>query len=177
MRKYMEEEKAASEAASTIKSQIEKTRKAKEEEKKRKEAAMMARYQTAQMSPEERKKLIEARIAEKKAELAAKKKEQEEAIKAKLREAAGQDGAVLDDVMAMLSAGASASKPAAGSEGPTQTYTLAELRRRPRGLDEKKLETYLSDADFKAAFKIERSAFVKLPTWKQEDLKKKLGLF
>jgi len=66
---------------------------------------------------------------------------------------------------------AAAAKPA-----PAKTYTLAELRAKPAECDPAKLETYLSDTAFKAAFKLEKAQFSKLPAWKQEEFKKKLGL-
>ena len=45
------------------------------------------------------------------------------------------------------------------------------------GIDVTCKEAYLSDEDFQAIFKTDRSAFEKLPKWKQADLKKKAGLF
>ncbi|XP_068805018.1 villin-1 isoform X2 [Struthio camelus] len=47
----------------------------------------------------------------------------------------------------------------------------------PRGVDPSRKEDHLSDQDFKAAFGMTRSAFAALPLWKQQDLKKKKGLF
>jgi len=70
---------------------------------------------------------------------------------------------------------AAAAKPTASSS-TGKKYTLAELRNRPRELDDKKLESYLSDSDFKAAFKVDKADFNRLPNWKQEEMKKKLGL-
>lgn len=70
----------------------------------------------------------------------------------------------------------SQAKPAESTNGG-KTYTLAELRKKPEGLDDKKLESYLSATAFKAAFRLEKAQFYKLPTWKQDEMKKKLGLY
>jgi hypothetical protein len=61
---------------------------------------------------------------------------------------------------------------------PPKTYTLAELTsaNRPKGLDEAKLETYLSDAEFQTAFGTTPDAFAKLPVWVRTSQKKKVGL-
>ena len=75
-----------------------------------------------------------------------------------------------------LSLAATLAPAPAAAVDSTPKYTLAELRNRPAGLDQKKLESYLSDIQFKAAFKVDKSAFYKLPPWKQDELKKKLGL-
>eukprot|EP01027_Heterolobosea_sp_BB2_P011703 GEZU01017023.1.p2 GENE.GEZU01017023.1~~GEZU01017023.1.p2 ORF type:complete len:120 (+),score=36.20 GEZU01017023.1:515-874(+) len=45
------------------------------------------------------------------------------------------------------------------------------------GIDNTKKETYLSDADFQKHFKMSRADFYKQPVWKQNDQKKKLGIF
>lgn len=76
--------------------------------------------------------------------------------------------------MWLIRLGASDAKPATNGG---KTYTLAELRKKPADLDDKKLESYLSDTAFKASFKLEKSAFYKLPAWKQDEMKKKLGLY
>ncbi|NXE78610.1 VILI protein, partial [Cochlearius cochlearius] len=47
----------------------------------------------------------------------------------------------------------------------------------PRGVDPSRKEDHLSDQDFKAVFGMDRSAFGKLPLWKQQKLKKDKGLF
>jgi len=60
---------------------------------------------------------------------------------------------------------------------PAKVYTLAELRQKPPELDKDKLETYLTPEQFKQIFKIEKTGFAKLPAWKQEEMKKKLGLY
>jgi len=82
--------------------------------------------------------------------------------------------------MAILNAGSGkTSAPAASNTAASlaKTYTLAELRTKPKDLDDKKLETYMTDTLFKATFKIDKSTFYKLPAWKQEELKKKVGLY
>mmetsp|Transcript_169401 Transcript_169401/g.411843 ORF Transcript_169401/g.411843 Transcript_169401/m.411843 type:complete len:90 (-) Transcript_169401:98-367(-) len=38
-------------------------------------------------------------------------------------------------------------------------------------------ETYLSDAEFQEVFKMDKAAFEKLPKWKRQDAKKKVGIF
>ncbi|XP_074002195.1 villin-1 isoform X3 [Numenius arquata] len=47
----------------------------------------------------------------------------------------------------------------------------------PRGVDPSRKEYHLSDKDFQATFGMDRSAFGKLPLWKQQKLKKDKGLF
>ncbi|NXH39113.1 VILI protein, partial [Dicaeum eximium] len=47
----------------------------------------------------------------------------------------------------------------------------------PRGVDPSRKEDHLSDVDFQAVFDMNRSAFSKLPLWKQQKLKKDKGLF
>uniref|UniRef100_A0A663DRR1 Villin-1 n=1 Tax=Aquila chrysaetos chrysaetos TaxID=223781 RepID=A0A663DRR1_AQUCH len=47
----------------------------------------------------------------------------------------------------------------------------------PRGVDPSRKEYHLSDQDFEAVFGMSRSAFGKLPLWKQQKLKKDKGLF
>ena len=44
-------------------------------------------------------------------------------------------------------------------------------------VDVSQKEGYLSDADFQAAFEMDKDAFKKLAKWKQTKLKKKVGLF
>lgn len=67
---------------------------------------------------------------------------------------------------------------ASGKVDPgSKTYTLAELQGKPDNVDMAKREEYLSDADFQAAFGMDKDAFRKLPKWKSQNLKKGLGLF
>ncbi|XP_052647180.1 villin-1 [Harpia harpyja] len=47
----------------------------------------------------------------------------------------------------------------------------------PQGVDPSRKEYHLSDQDFEAVFGMSRSAFGKLPLWKQQKLKKDKGLF
>jgi len=58
-------------------------------------------------------------------------------------------------------------------------YPLAELQKQdaPVGVDAKRKEDWLSDADFESAFKMKRDAFAKLPAWKRDNVKKSLNLF
>jgi len=46
-----------------------------------------------------------------------------------------------------------------------------------KNLDVSKKEMYLNDNEFKASFNMDYPAFTKLPLWKQQELKKKVGLF
>ena len=58
-------------------------------------------------------------------------------------------------------------------------FSLAVLKERPlpEGVDPARLETYLSDDDFKKVFKMDREQFAKMPGWKQTKTKKDVGLF
>ncbi|CAJ0930655.1 unnamed protein product [Ranitomeya imitator] len=47
----------------------------------------------------------------------------------------------------------------------------------PEGVDPTRKETYLSDRDFISVFGMTRGEFSALPSWKQLNIKKKLGLF
>uniref|UniRef100_A0A8C1P7M7 Villin-like n=1 Tax=Cyprinus carpio TaxID=7962 RepID=A0A8C1P7M7_CYPCA len=47
----------------------------------------------------------------------------------------------------------------------------------PQGLDPEKREEYLTDAEFENLFGCTRNNFQRLPKWRQNDLKKKAGLF
>lgn len=58
-----------------------------------------------------------------------------------------------------------------------KTYTVEELRKRPEEVDQKCLETYLSDKDFVALFKMSRDEFSKLLSWKKVNMKKQVDLF
>jgi hypothetical protein len=59
----------------------------------------------------------------------------------------------------------------------SRSYSLAELRNPPKMLDSTKLETYLSDEEFEAVFKMDKAAFGAQPLWKQEQQKKNVGLY
>ncbi|XP_028393056.1 uncharacterized protein LOC114517500 [Dendronephthya gigantea] len=58
-------------------------------------------------------------------------------------------------------------------------YSLQELTSDcpPDGVDPSKLETYLTDEEFQKIFEMSRELFNNLPGWKQDILKKALGLF
>jgi len=56
------------------------------------------------------------------------------------------------------------------------TYTLQQLQSRPKECDQSKLESYLSEADFKRHFGMPKDEFSKLPTWKKLDHKKRLQI-
>ncbi|XP_059494658.1 supervillin-like isoform X1 [Stegostoma tigrinum] len=58
-------------------------------------------------------------------------------------------------------------------------YSLEEIMSRPlpEGIDPHRLETYLSDEDFKKAVQMSREEFNRLPSWKQVNWKKARGLF
>lgn len=63
-----------------------------------------------------------------------------------------------------------------------RTYPLSILKQKdadklPPEVDAKHKEDFLSEADFKAVFGIDRDDYEKLPQWKQINLKKKAGLF
>lgn len=59
------------------------------------------------------------------------------------------------------------------------TYPKEELLQRPlpEGVDPRHLETYLSTEDFAESFSMTKEEFMKLPNWKQTDLKKEKGFF
>jgi hypothetical protein len=48
---------------------------------------------------------------------------------------------------------------------------------RPEGLDPRRIHLYLSDAEFGATFKQDKGAFGKLQQWKQDKMRKEVGLF
>lgn len=58
-------------------------------------------------------------------------------------------------------------------------FSLEELKKRPlpEGVDPSRLETYLSDEEFKKVFKMDKEQFSKLLAWKQTKAKKEAGLF
>jgi len=59
------------------------------------------------------------------------------------------------------------------------TYSLEELQERPtpEGVDPSKLESYLNDDDFQDVMEMTKADFYALPSWKQNQLRKKNGLF
>jgi thioester reductase-like protein len=56
-------------------------------------------------------------------------------------------------------------------------YSLEQLQARPPECDGARLEQYLSDADFIAAFSIDKATFAKQPNFKQTGAKRALGIF
>jgi hypothetical protein len=59
-----------------------------------------------------------------------------------------------------------------------KTYAYEELLRGiPEGVDGGKLETYLSENEFFEVFEMTRKEFIKLPSWKQAQLKKTVYLY
>ncbi|KAG9491613.1 hypothetical protein GDO78_000237 [Eleutherodactylus coqui] len=63
-----------------------------------------------------------------------------------------------------------------------QCFPLEDLKGKqkhelPEGVDPARKESYLSDRDFIAAFGMTRGEFSALPSWKQLNLKKQIGLF
>ncbi len=59
----------------------------------------------------------------------------------------------------------------------SRTYTLEELVKRPDTVDPARLETYLSEEEFKRVFGCTPQEFEKVSQWKKEEQKKALGLF
>lgn len=58
------------------------------------------------------------------------------------------------------------------------TFDLQTLKTSiPEGVPGDKKEQYLNDADFQTAFNTTKAEFANLKLWKQQDLKKKAGLF
>jgi len=62
----------------------------------------------------------------------------------------------------------------------TATYTLEQLNHRdklPASVDFSKSEDYLSDEEFVKVFGMDRGEFKKKPKWKQQEDKKRVGLY
>ena len=56
-------------------------------------------------------------------------------------------------------------------------YSLNDLKKGvPQGVDPREKQNFLSDKDFKAAFKMTKEEFFALPKWKQTTLKKDVEL-
>jgi hypothetical protein len=192
------------------------------EKKALEEEAQMKAYAQAQMTDEDRKKAVEARVQEMKEKLASEKEKHEAELKQKMLEMK-KAGKTVDEIKAFvlaekkkaagidlffvfiysffsfLSSGSNCcyciwffcdlfiwfSFSAAALQGGSassndndggQTYTLEQLKRKPNECDSTKLETYLSENDFKKHFGTSKTEFTKLPAWKKTDMKKKLGL-
>jgi hypothetical protein len=63
-----------------------------------------------------------------------------------------------------------------------QTFTYEQLQHKPGrsfppGIDVAAREKYLSDDEFKKVLKMTKAEFAKLPAWRQQKLKKEVGLF
>lgn len=68
------------------------------------------------------------------------------------------------------------------SKSPSRVYKLDQLRNRKRGgeldgLLRGKLEDYLEELEFSKAFGMSMAEFYKLPSWKREQAKRKVGIF
>ena len=61
----------------------------------------------------------------------------------------------------------------------SRNYTWAELtaKQKPKGLDNSRLESYLSDEEFKERFGTTKEDFYKLPGWRRVKKKKDLKFF
>jgi len=130
----------------------------------------MKLFAAAQMTPEERQKMMAKKLEEKKAELAAKKVHQEAELKAVMIQMK-KDGKTVDEIKAVM-----LDMKKKFAAGETQFFSIQDLRQRPGHLDQTKLETYLSDADFKKIFLMTKVDFERQPKWKKESLKKDQGI-
>eukprot|EP00727_Mastigamoeba_balamuthi_P001512 m51a1_g11358 hypothetical protein (1370) ;mRNA; r:14167-20674 len=59
----------------------------------------------------------------------------------------------------------------------SKTYTLEELKKKPKHLDQTCLEVYLTDEDFRKHFGMNKDEFDKQLTWKKDNAKRALGLY
>jgi len=145
---------------------------------------MLKKFGKEQLEEDERKRIAQEKIAVKRAEIEAKKA----AIKAAAEDQFKQSGnesenSVLDDIMAMVDSGATrsnpvkAAKPTGSGQTGTKKYTLERLRQKPPECDSLKLEVYLTNEQFERIFKMTREKFYTNGEWKQQELKKKVGLF
>ena len=78
----------------------------------------------------------------------------------------------------------SSSDAGSSSGGARSTYSYLELMHDPRAnkrppaeCDASRLESYLSDAEFKQVLGVDRAAFAKLPAWKVRKIKMEKKLF
>ena len=94
-----------------------------------------------------------------------------------LKEASKKSAAPADEPAAPAPAAAAA--PSVTIPPGSKTFGIAELRtmRAADGIAVDSKESYLSDADFKAALGMDKAAFAALPKWKAADAKKKAGIF
>jgi len=132
----------------------------------------MRRFAVAQMTPEEKKAALEAKLAEKKAELAQKKSAQEDELKRTMLQMK-KDGKTVDEIKAYMLE--QKKKIAMGDQA--NFLPISEIRKRPAHLDQSKLESYLSDAEFKSLFSMTKAEFEKAPKWKKDSLKKEQQIF
>ena len=61
--------------------------------------------------------------------------------------------------------------------GEVEYEVLKDAERRPKEVDPKRKEAYLSEAEFKRLFGVDKAAFNALPAWKQMEQKKRHALF
>ena len=68
-----------------------------------------------------------------------------------------------------------------GDGGGGPFFSLAELQvpaaGLPDGVDQHNRQNFLSDAEFTELFKMDKAEFAGKPKWKQQQLKKRHGLF
>jgi len=187
MRKYAEEEAASEKAKASMADRIAARKRELAEKKAQEEEAQMKAYASQNMTAEEKQKALEAKVEEMKRQFADEKAKQEQELKGKMLEMK-KAGKSADEIKAFLLAekkkmaeavlqgkGSSSGATTSSSDGPT--YTLEQLKKRPAECDGTKLESYLSDVDFKKYFGVVRSEFEKYPAWKKTDAKKKLQLY
>jgi len=176
MERYAAEEAAAASASSSMAATIAARKREVAEKKAAEEDAQMKLYAAAQMSTEEKKKAIDSKVEEMKANAAEQKAKQEAELKQKMIQMK-KDGKSMDEIKAFVLEEKKrfAAEMLSGSGGGT-TYTLQQLQSRPRECDASKLETYLSDNDFKRHFGMPKDEFSKLPNWKKLDHKKRLQI-
>jgi hypothetical protein len=84
-------------------------------------------------------------------------------------------GGASDRLNALRAAKRSASD--AEEQQQTTVYTLKQLKALSRSVDATGKEMYLSDTDFMEHFGMDKASFSTKPKWKQQSLKKKIGLF
>ncbi len=116
----------------------------------------------------------EAEEAAKHAATAAKMEEVARAEEAAKAEAAAKEAA--EESAATAAAAAAAEVPTVAS-GDTFSCEALKGMGKADGIDPTKKENYLDDAEFEKLFAMARAAFGELKLWKQQDLKKKVGLY
>jgi len=161
---------------------LKKQKKKKEDIEKRKAELMLKKYGKEQLEEEERKKIAQEKIAAKRAEIEAKKAAVKAAAEEKFKNAGTEgENAALDDIMAMVDTAVprnrAAAKPTGTGQAGPKKYTLERLRQKPPECDAGKLEIYLTNEQFERIFKMTKEKFYTFGEWKQQELKKKLGLF